>query len=135
MSFVVNGEHVDHELIRHEASLLRERLRVEMAEADDLSINLRAWEWARENVIERILLRQAAHRDPRPVRPEAIELALEQYRLRSPRRAGCLLPRDQQSLREAIELDLRTVRLLAQATASVPVPKNKVLTGFWCKLV
>ncbi|MFZ0595021.1 MAG: peptidylprolyl isomerase [Bryobacteraceae bacterium] len=131
MRIVVNGEHVDHELIRHEASLVRERLQVEMAEADDLSINLRAWEWARQNVIERILLRQAAFRDSRPVPPEAIDLALEQYQLRSPRQAACLLPRDQQSLRETIELDLRIERLLAQATATVPVPKNNEVTAFY----
>ncbi len=131
VSIVINGEYVDHELIRHEASLVRERLRVDMAGADDLSINLRAWEWARENVIERVLLRQAALRDPRPISEEAIDLALEQYRLRSPRQSACLLPRDRESLRETLELDLRIERLLAQATATVPVPKNNEVTAFY----
>lgn len=131
MSMVVNGESVDQESIRQEARLLRERLRVEMAGADDLSVNLRAFEWARENVIERILLRQATLRDPRPISEEAIERALAQYRLRSPRQAACLLPRDQQALREMIELDLRIERLLAEASAGISIPKSNEVAAFY----
>src|ERR1700722_14232953 len=39
------------------------------------TIEARAKEWARENVIERVLLRQAALADPEPVPPEVIEKA------------------------------------------------------------
>jgi parvulin-like peptidyl-prolyl isomerase len=61
MAILVNKQSVDEELIRAEARLLRERLRREMAgPVDELKLELQAREWARENVILRVLLQQAA---------------------------------------------------------------------------
>ena len=63
MAISVNGEYVDDSVIRHEAAALKEQMIAEGVEADMLSIEMRAREWARENVIERVLLRQAAAQD------------------------------------------------------------------------
>jgi len=56
----VNGQPVDDQLIRDEARRLKDLLRAEMPGADSLELELRAREWAKENVIVRTLLGQAA---------------------------------------------------------------------------
>jgi parvulin-like peptidyl-prolyl isomerase len=61
MPILVNNQSVDDELIRAEARLLRERIRRETpGPVDELKVELQAREWARENVIMRVLLQQAA---------------------------------------------------------------------------
>jgi hypothetical protein len=61
MPILVNNQLVDDELIRAETRLVRERLRSEVpGPLDELKIELEAREWARENVIMRVLLQQAA---------------------------------------------------------------------------
>src|SRR6266446_5446758 len=54
MSLLVNGEYVDDTLLREEANLVRTKLVEAMPDDDPLAIDMRAWEWARENVIERV---------------------------------------------------------------------------------
>jgi parvulin-like peptidyl-prolyl isomerase len=71
----VNNELVDDEVIRDEIRTLRMRLSEAMPHENPSTIDARAKEWARDNVIERILLRQAALADPEPVPPEVIEKA------------------------------------------------------------
>jgi parvulin-like peptidyl-prolyl isomerase len=61
MPILVNDQLVDDQVIREETRLLRDRLRQEMpGQADELTVELEAREWARENVIMRVLLQQAA---------------------------------------------------------------------------
>jgi peptidyl-prolyl cis-trans isomerase C len=60
MPILVNDQLIDDQTIRDEAGFLKERLKLEMPSEDSLSLELRAREWARENVIERVLLQQAA---------------------------------------------------------------------------
>ena len=67
---------------------------------------MRAWEWARENVIEKVLLRQAAMADPES---------------------------DTTVLPEQEEVGQRVARLVAKLTAKVPAPKKKDVTEFYRK--
>ncbi len=61
MTIVVNGERIEDDEIRREAEFLRSQLMEEqMQQESSLAIEVRAREWAVENVIERVLLRQAA---------------------------------------------------------------------------
>ena len=60
MAMAVNGEFVDDSLIRQEAAALKQQLLSDGSETDMLALEMRAHEWAKENVIERVLLRQAA---------------------------------------------------------------------------
>jgi parvulin-like peptidyl-prolyl isomerase len=71
----VNNELVEDELIREEIRTLRVRMAEAMPEEHPSTIEARAKEWARENVIERVLLRQAALADSEPVPAEVIEKA------------------------------------------------------------
>jgi parvulin-like peptidyl-prolyl isomerase len=71
----VNNELIEDELIREEIRTLRLRLAEAMPQEHPSTIEARAKEWARDNVIERVLLRQAALADEEPVPPEVLEKA------------------------------------------------------------
>lgn len=106
MPILVNGERVDDALVRQEAQIIRSYLQEASTGEDALALDLRAWEWARENVIEKVLLRQAAMTDP--------EL-------------GSGVPPEQE---EAAE---RVARLVAKLTGKVSAPKKKDVTDFYRK--
>ncbi len=67
MSLLVNGELVDAAVLREEERTIRPRLREAMSDSDAAAIEARVVEWARENVIERTVLRQAADAGQLPV--------------------------------------------------------------------
>jgi parvulin-like peptidyl-prolyl isomerase len=71
----VNNEIIEDEIIREEIRTLRLRLAEAMPQEHPSAIDARAKEWARDNVIERVLLRQAALADAEPVPAEVIEKA------------------------------------------------------------
>lgn len=75
MPLRVNNELVEDELIREEIRTLRLRLAEALPQEHPATIEARAKEWARDNVIERVLLRQAALADTEPVPAEVIEKA------------------------------------------------------------
>jgi hypothetical protein len=96
MPILVNGEPVDSALIRQEVQFLKARLLEAELDSDPVAIEMRAWEWAREKVIERVLLRQAAMNDP-----------------------------DLSSIGSE-ETDVRIARLVRKLTAKVELPKKDV---------
>ncbi|MBV9296678.1 MAG: peptidylprolyl isomerase [Acidobacteriaceae bacterium] len=127
----VNGEYVDDELIRIEAVSLRERLRAQNPSADDLELAIEAQNWARENLIERTLLRTAAQHDSAPISPEQIESALREYYERDARHAKCMLPPDHEALRASIELDLRIESLTNRIAAQAVRPKPREIKQYY----
>ena len=64
MPLIINGETVDDELLREEMRMMRPHLQEAMAGEDPLQIEMQLREWAKENLIERVLLRQAARNEP-----------------------------------------------------------------------
>ena len=69
MAFTVNGELVEDSVIRAEASALRPRYETVARQMDPIEAEMQLREWSRENVIERVLLRQEAAVDPEPLTP------------------------------------------------------------------
>lgn len=130
----VNGEFVNDELIRIEAASLRQKIREQMPGSadlkDDLEIAVRAHNWARENVIERVLLRMAAQQDATPIPAEKIQKALEQYYVQDSGQPKCLL-RDEEALRSSVELDLRIERLTARITSKAARPKPREIKDYY----
>jgi peptidyl-prolyl cis-trans isomerase C len=59
MPILVNNQPVDEELIRSEARALKEQLKRATPGGESLQIEMQARDWARENIIRRILLQQA----------------------------------------------------------------------------
>ncbi len=111
MPLRVNNELIEDDLIREETRMLRIRLAQAMPDEHPSVIESRAKEWARENVIERVLLRQAAMADPEPVPPEVIE------------KAGG-------NATEA-ELQFRIERLAIRHAGRIAAPRNKDIVEYY----
>jgi peptidyl-prolyl cis-trans isomerase C len=60
MPLVVNGEAIDDALVREEANALRPSYYEMMGGGDPIALEMQLRDWSKENVIERVLLRQAA---------------------------------------------------------------------------
>ena len=67
MALIVNGEVIDDSSIQNEAERLKSRMREAMPGEDPAALQARAQEWARDNVIEQVLLRQAALSEGVPI--------------------------------------------------------------------
>lgn len=127
----LNGEFIDDEVVRLEAAQIKQRLRNEMSAGDALEIEIRARELARETVVERVLLRQAALRDAQPIPDSVIDEELRRYYAQNPHEAGCHLPRDRDYIRKNIENDLYIANFLRQLTAHIPKPADKQVAALY----
>lgn len=122
---------MDDQVIRDEAIAIKERLRQEMTDDDDLALELRAREWARENVIERVLLLQAAKDDQAPIDDAAVDAAVQQLRSQSASETVASTPPDPEPIRAQAELQLRMERLFARITANVARPTLKEVSAHY----
>jgi hypothetical protein len=138
MGLQINGEYVDDVIIRQEAASMRPRYEEMMQEMDPIAREMQLRDWARENVIERILLRQAAMAAGEPVPPEEIE---ERLTAMFPpagdledceagtTRAGV----DKDAARKDIEAQIRIERLIRAVGEKAPKPKQKEVVEFYKK--
>jgi len=138
MPLEINGEYVDDALIRQEAASMRPRYEELMGDMDPIEREMQLREWARENVIERVLLRQAAMADPTPIPPEEIDERLSaMFPLAGDpenceagaTRAGV----DKDAARADIETQIRVERLIRQIGEKAPQPKPKEIQEFYKK--
>ena len=134
MPLFVNGERVEDAVLSREAESLRQRFE---SLSDDQkkqyglgpgSLERTAIQWARENVIEQVLLRQKALADARPIDPDQIESSVRQVieRHGGPEKfaeAGL----EEQRVRDDIEARLRVDRLIGSVTSKARNPKPKEL--------
>lgn len=111
MPLRVNNELVEDDVIRDEIRALRLRLAEALPREHPSTIDARAKEWARDNVIERVLLRQAALADKEPVPAEVIE------------KAGG-------NAAEA-ELQFRIERLAIRHAGRIAPPRNKDVVDYY----
>src|SRR5258708_32226597 len=91
MAFTVNGELVEDSVIRAEASALRPRYQEVAQNMDPVEAEKQLREWSRENVIERVLLRQEAAGDPDPISAAAVEDTLQSLRAQAANGPGELI--------------------------------------------
>jgi parvulin-like peptidyl-prolyl isomerase len=124
MPIVVNGEAIDDASIRNEALALRPRLAEAMPGEDPALLETRVREWSRENVIERVLLRQAAQSDLELISPEAVEAALAESTARSGGQSAEQIARE-------IETQLRVQRLIDRVTSRSSRPRHKDVTEYF----
>src|SRR5262249_7896680 len=111
MALIINGEIVDDSVVRQETNSLRQQFAGSI-EGDPVEIEMRLREQARENVIDRVLMRQEAARDPAPLDAAKIEEALTAVRSQSAVKAGCDPRAGDEELHREIEARLRVERLL-----------------------
>lgn len=131
MAWFVNGEIVDDGAVREEARMMRPQYMESIGAMDPIDAEMQLREWARENVIERMLLKSAALADPEPIPAEVIEQALEAVKTEASGNAGCGTRTDDGDVREQIETQYRIERLLARVHADTAQPKPKEIAEFY----
>jgi len=136
MALYVNGEKVEEREIMDEVERLRPQYERVFADQTAEEQQTQLYEWSRENVIERVLMRQAAFRYEEILSPEIIEAAYRQLMERHGgeqhfyERAG--LSKDQQwELKKDIDRQMRMDRLIERITSSVPQPSPQDVRTFY----
>jgi hypothetical protein len=132
MALLVNGELIDDAALREERRALRRALAEKLPDESASIIEEKAREWARENLIERVLLRQAALLDPTPISEEAIVGVMHAVRGKLGSQPSLESPTDA-DLRRDVELRLRIDRFLSGLTASVARPRRKDIVEYYKK--
>ena len=102
MALLVNGERIEKVALDEERRALRRAIAEKMPDEEPAVIEQQAREWAAENLIERVLLQQAALRDPEPVPAEIekdAEVAFRVDRLVNRLTANAARPRRLRALR------------------------------------
>jgi hypothetical protein len=133
MPWYVNGELVDDTQVREEARMMRPRYEESVTDMDPIEAEMQLREWARENVIERMLLRMAAQSDPEPVPPEVIEEGVEEARNSAGGLVGCGTRNSDAEIREKIENDYRLQRLIGRVQAGVKPASEKEIAAWYKK--
>ncbi len=132
MALIVNGEVIDDAVIRQEVDLTRPRYEEMVNGLDPVAKEIQLWDWSRETVIERTLLRQEALKDPEPIATEAVEAALSTIKAQSGQHATEAAPGDDELSRD-VQSRLRLDRFLQKLAAKVPPPKPKEVGDYFKK--
>ena len=98
------------------------------------AMRAKAVEWAQENIVERMLLRQEALRDSEPIPADQLDKAVEQAieRLGGKEKlaeAG----RTEEELRQDAEAEAKVQKLIGRLTAHLKPPKQKDIAEFYRK--
>lgn len=133
MPWYVNGEPVEDAAIREEMRLMRPQYEASVTGMDPVEAEMQLKEWARENVIERILLRQTALADPEPVPVEILDQALEAARTTAGGQVGCGASNSDEEIRRQVEIEFRLQRLLARVQNEVKPPGEKAIADYYKK--
>jgi hypothetical protein len=133
MPWFVNGEAVDDTKVREEAQMMRPRYMESVTDMDPIEAEMQLREWARENVIERMLLRQTALADPEPVPPEILENGLETARSEAGGLVGCGTRNSDEEVRQQIETEYRVQRLVSRIYAGMKKPPDKEVAAYYRK--
>ena len=131
MAILVNGELVEDSVIRQEAAALRPRYEEAMGDMDPVEREMQLRDWSKENVIERVLLRQEAWKDPEPVPEEQFEEAIKMVSSEMTGQPGCEM--DPELIRKEAETRIRVERLIRRITAKVGPPKPREVTDYYKK--
>ncbi|MBN1125441.1 MAG: peptidylprolyl isomerase [Sedimentisphaerales bacterium] len=140
MALYVNGEKIDDKEIQAEAEKLRPRYEQVFSEMPAEDRETQLMDWSRENVIEAVLMRQAALRDIPEPPAEIIEHAYENLI----REAGGkeqffentgLSTDQEEQIKADLSQRLRMERQIAQITSQVSQPTEKEIKKYYEKNV
>ena len=124
MRLIINGTNIDPRWIRDEVDRMRPEYERVFQNLTPEEREAQLVDWAKENVVERILLRQYAMQDPRPIESRLIREAVQ--RLRSQGSKGIRQDRLQEELwGQRAEEELRWDRLLDELLEGVDPPSDE----------
>ena len=142
MGITVNGEAVSDRLIREEADQLRpsyfEYMKEHSPDDDETVLEERLHNWAKENVIEQVLLRQAAMADPEPVPEEHLKTVFDEFveRHGGEDQFRKMLGEDDETrtreearIRENLEAQIRVERLVQRLSGEADSPTDEEIAA------
>ena len=127
MPLIINGEKIDDILIEQEIDQMRPQYQATFTDQTPEQQEKQLREWARENVIERVLMQQAAKNDPIPISQKKIDEAFENVlkehgsEEKFYKNIG-LTKEDEPGLKKNIEIQLRVERLVENFCKDLPKP-------------
>ena len=130
MTLYVNGEKVDDQAIKDEADKLRPQYEQVFSEMPEDERETQLTDWSRENVIEGVLLRQAAMKEPDGPPPEAVDKAYAEMIEQSGGKEQFFqqmgaAPDQEDKVKQDIEQRLRLEKLIETVTSSAGEPSEK----------
>jgi parvulin-like peptidyl-prolyl isomerase len=134
MALVVNGEKIEDNEIQQEIERLRPRYEQVFADKDPAEREAQLRDWSRDNVIERVLLRQEAKNSGVEIPSKDIEEAFKQLREQYDDVEGfhkALNVDSDEKVRETIELQMKTERKIAEIYAKAPQPSEEQIRQYY----
>lgn len=136
MSLYVNGEKVEDAAITAEAEKLRPQYEQVFAEMSPDDREKQLLDWSKENIIEGVLLRQAAQKDPEEVPAEVIDQAFQQIVAQAGgkeqffQQAGISSDKEDE-IKADLAKRMRVERLISKLTSKAGEPTEKEITKYY----
>lgn len=134
MALVVNGEKIEDKEIQQEIERLRPRYEEVFADKDPAEREAQLCDWSRDNVIERVLLRQEAANDGAEVPPEQLEEAFKHLKEQYDDNEALYKALDvdsEEKVRRTIELQMKTERKIGEIYAQAPKPSEEQIRRYY----
>jgi len=127
MILIVNGERIFEETIQAEVSRLKPHYQSKFQDQDKSEAQKQLADWAKENAIESVLLKQSARNDPREIPNQMIDqsfqaLIEEHGGVEKLHKHTGLSSADDPSIRDEIEQKLRLERMISDLHGKVELP-------------
>ena len=134
MALIVNGERIEDQEIQLEVQRLRPSYEQAFADRDPAEREAQLIEWSKENVVERVLLRQEAKNSSTPVPAGDLEAAFT--RLRQQYEKPEDLYQDfnavtDDSIKATIETQMKVERTINGIYAAVPEPSEGEIRAYY----
>ena len=134
MALIVNGERIEDQELEQEITRLRPSYEQAFADKDPEEREAQLIDWSRENVIERVLLRQEAKANGCDVPSADVEAALGKVKEQYEKPEEMLRDFNAESddkIKEMIELQMKVERKINDVYAGVPEPSDDEIRAFY----
>jgi len=134
MAIIVNGERIEDQEIRQEAERLRPSYEQVFADKDPAEREAQITDWSKENVVERVLLRQEAKKNGEIIPADDIEAAFTRLKQQYEK------PEDlykefnavtDDSIKAMIEVQMKVERKIQGVYAAVPEPSEGEIREYY----
>ena len=134
MAMIVNGERIEDREIREEAERLRPSYEQVFADLEAGAREAQLMDWSKENVIERVLLRQEAKRSGPPIPPDEVEAAFARLKERYEKPEDLCKEFNADSddkVKAMIELQMKVEHKINEIYAKVPKPSEEEIRNYY----
>jgi parvulin-like peptidyl-prolyl isomerase len=134
MAIIVNGQRIEDQEIREEAERLRPSYEQVFADQESAAREAQLIDWSKENVIERILLRQEAKRSGPAIAATEVEAAFAKLKERYEKPEDFykeLKADSDEKVREMIELQMKVEHKIGEIYAKTPEPAEAEIAEYY----